>query len=69
MMKSIQEKFGSRLREGMAPARDESLEISEGETSWASLTPSEVAYEEWLAEWGHIDFSLLKFLPQIKNRR
>ena len=53
----------------MAPARDESLEISEGETSWASLTPSEVAYEEWLAEWGHIDFSLLKFLPQIKNRR
>ena len=47
----------------MDPARDESLQISAGETSWASLTPSEVAYEEWLDKWGHIDFSLLKFLP------
>lgn len=33
----------------------------------ASLTPSQKAYEAWLGEWGHVDFSLLQFLPVIKT--
>ena len=35
--------------------------------TYASLTPEEKAYNDWLAKWGDVDFTNLKFLPKVKT--
>ena len=37
------------------------------EYTTASARERERAYGEFLAVWGHVDFSLLFFLPIVKN--
>lgn len=40
---------------------------ADGERITEISDPEAYAYWQFIQEWGHIDFSLLNFLPQIRD--